>query len=137
MAMSSDSDLTALQPDILSLGISAFTSEHAKAQADIERHLRAHWWTRTGYEDEMDTTLLTESQFTRAAAYRVLSAYALPQLSTWQDGDRFSMMIAFYDAKYEEELSEILLDGVEYDYNQDSTVSVSEKTPKHELRLVR
>lgn len=138
MAMSTDSDLTALQPDILSLGISSFASEHARAQADIERHLRAHWWTRTGRSGEMDTTLLTESQFTRAAAYRVLSNYALPKLTKWkEEHDRFQLMIDWYQARYNEEMEVILLDGVEYDADDDSVVTVGEKRPLHTRRLAR
>ena len=40
MVMSVDTDLTAIQPDILSLGIVSFSGEHSKAKADIERRLR-------------------------------------------------------------------------------------------------
>lgn len=138
MAMSTDSDLSALQPDILSFGISDFTAEHAKAQADIERYLRGNWWNRTGRSGEMDATLLTDSQFTRAAAYRVLSNYALPQLTKWKDeNDRFQLMIEWYQARYKEELEAILMDGVEYDADEDSTVENGEKKPLHTRRLVR
>jgi hypothetical protein len=137
MAMSSDSDLTAIQPDILSLGITAFTSEHAKAQSDIERRLRREWFPKTGYSNEMDATLLTESQFTRAAAYLVLWKYALPQLSTWQEGDRFLEMISFYKTMYNDEFYGVLGDGVEYDANEDSAISISEKQPIHHGRLFR
>jgi len=137
MAMSQDSDLTAYVPDILSLGISAFTNEHARSQGDVERRLRADWWTKTGRSGEMDTTLLTESQWTRCAAYRVLSAYALPQLSTWRPDDRFTAMIEFYEAKYEEEFQSVLRDGVEYDYDEDSSIADSEKAPIHHGRLYR
>ena len=39
MAFSSDADLLNITPDILSFGIDSFSSEHAKAQADIERKI--------------------------------------------------------------------------------------------------
>jgi hypothetical protein len=141
MAMSSDSDLTTYQPDILGYGISAFTSYHAKAQADIERELRSVWYPKTGYSaEEMDEDLLTESQFARACAFRVLGWYALPQLTKWNtstDKDKFQNMMDHYRSAYFDELDSVIRDGVEYDANEDSTISVSEKRPVHHGRLFR
>lgn len=127
MAFSTDSDLTAIIPDILSLGISSFSGEHAKAEADIKREIRRRWWPRTGYSGEMDDTLLTDSQWTRANAYLVLWKYALPQLTNWVDGDRYREMLNFYRDMYAQELEAVFGDGVEYDRDEDGTVSDSEK----------
>jgi hypothetical protein len=137
MAFSTDSDLTALLPDILTLGISSFTDEHARAQADIEREIRNKWWDKTGFSGELNTALLTDSQWTRAAAYLVLWRYALPQLTNWVDGDRFQNMIEFYRARYSEEMDAIFRDGVEYDADNDSTVTNTEKQPRYSGRLFR
>ena len=140
MAMSQDSDLTALQPDILEFGISAFTSEHARAQADIERELRFKWWPLRGISGELDASLLTESQFTRAASYRVLGWYALPQLTKWETlgaEDRFQQMMSYYRSAYKQEFESVLQDGVEYDSNEDSSVATDEKRPFHFGRLQR
>jgi hypothetical protein len=137
MAFSTDSDLTALLPDILTLGISSFTDEHARAQADIEREIRNKWWDKTGFSGELNTALLTDSQWTRAAAYLVLWRYALPQLTNWVDGDRFQNMIEFYRARYAEEMDAIFRDGVEYDADNDSTVTNTEKQPRYSGRLFR
>ena len=113
MAFSNDTNLTDLLPDILTLGISSFADDHAKAQADIERELRIKWWPRKNIAGEMDNTKLTDSQFTRSASYLVLWRYALPQLTNWVDGDRFQGMIDFYKARYGEELESVLSDGVD------------------------
>ena len=137
MAFSTDSDLTALLPDILTLGISSFADEHARAQADIEREIRNKWWDKTGFSGELNTALLTDSQWTRAAAYLVLWRYALPQLTNWVDGDRFQNMIEFYRARYAEEMDAIFRDGVEYDADNDSTVTNTEKQPRYSGRLFR
>jgi hypothetical protein len=137
MAMSVDSNLTAIQPDILTLGILTFASEHAKAKADIERRLRREWWPSKRLSNEMNATLLTESQFTRTASYLVLWKYALPQLSTWVSDDRFKIMIDFYKGLYESEFNEVLEDGIEYDSDEDGLISVSEKLPTHFGRLTR
>ena len=137
MAFSTDSDLTAIQPDILSLGISDFSAEHAKAEADIKREIRSKWWPRTGYKGEMDDTLLTDSQWTRANAYLVLWKYALPQLTNWVDGDRFREMISFYRDLHSQEMESVFNDGVEYDFNEDGTIQNSEKDLTFEGRLTR
>lgn len=127
MAFSTDSDLTAIVPDILSLGIESFSGEHAKAEADIIRELRRRWWPRTSYKGELDATLLVDAQFTRANAYLVLWKYALPQLTNWVDGDRFREMITFYRDLYSQELEAILNDGVEYDFDEDGIIQNDEK----------
>ncbi len=137
MAMSQDSDLTALQPDILSLGISTFAASHTNAQADIERELRNAWWAKTGRTGELNSNKLTESQFTKCSSFLVLWKYALPKLSTWGDGDRFLEMIKFYRARFDEEFSQVLKDGVEYDADGDSSVANAEKVAIHHGRLTR
>lgn len=137
MAFSTDSDLTAIIPDILSLGISSFSDEHAKAEADIKREIRNRWWSRTGYAGELDDTLLTDTQWTRANAYLVIWKYAMPQLTNWVEGDRFREMQSFYRDLYNQELEAVFSDGVEYDYNEDGVIEDSEKDIRITGRLSR
>lgn len=137
MAFSTDTDLQAIVPDILSFGIASFADEHALAQADIERVIRNKWYPKLQLTSEMDATLLTDSQFTKAASYLVLWKYALPKLTNWVDGDRFQNMIDFYKSRYAEELESVLQDGVEYDANNDSVVTEAEKRPVIHGRLFR
>lgn len=129
MAFSNDTNLTDLLPDILTLGISSFADDHAKAQADIERELRIKWWPRKNIAGEMDNSKLTSTQFTMASAYLVLWRYALPQLTNWVEGDRFQSMIDFYKARYGEELEAVLADGVDYDADGDGVIKEDEKQP--------
>ncbi len=151
MAMSTDADLIKYQPDILTFGIDEFTNEHAKARDDILRKLRDEWWVRsrnvTNYDIsrslpslEMDDSKLTESQFERCAVYRVLSEYALPQLTKWNNEgseDRFQVMMMHYRKRYDEEFNSILRDGVLYDFDGDGTVEQTEKQPFHTRRIIR
>jgi uncharacterized Rmd1/YagE family protein len=151
MAMSTDADLIKYQPDILTFGIDEFTDEHAKARDDILRKLRDEWWVRsrnvTNYDIsrslpslEMDDSKLTESQFERCAVYRVLSEYALPQLTKWNNEgseDRFQVMMMHYRKRYDEEFNSILRDGVLYDFDGDGTVEQTEKQPFHTRRIIR
>lgn len=137
MAFSEDKDLVAIVPDILDLGIYSFADEHAKAEFDIKREIRAIWWPRTGRPGEMDEAQLTDSQWTRASAYLVLWKYALPQLTNWVDGDRFREMISFYRDLYNQELEKVFADGVEYDFDDDGTVQDDEKDIFITMRLNR
>jgi hypothetical protein len=136
MAFSTDTDLQEYLPDILDLGIDSFTEEHVKAKADIERELLAKWWVKKS-TGEMDTSLLTATQFKAASVYLVLWKYALPQLSNWVDGDRFLTMIDFYKSRYGEEMADIFAAGVEYDADDDGTVTQAEKASIGAGRLVR
>jgi hypothetical protein len=137
MAFSIDTDLQEVVPDILDFGIPSFADQHSLAQADIERVLRSKWYPKLQLESEMNSTLLTDSQFTKAAAYLVLWKYALPKLTNWVEGDRFQNMIEFYKSRYSEELESVLQDGVEYDKDQDSVISDEEKRPINHGRLYR
>ena len=141
MAFSTDQDLTAIIPDILSLGIENFADEHAKAEADIIREIRRRWWPRTAKKGEMNSTLLTESQWTRANAYLVLWKYALPQLTNWVGAgvgsDRFREMISFYRDLYGQEMESVLSDGVEYDFDEDGIIQDDEKDLYVAGRLIR
>lgn len=137
MAFSSDADLMDIVPDVLSFGIDSFSTDHAKAQADIERKIRADWWDKRGFSGELKPQYLTDSQWTRANAYLVLWKYALPQLTNWVDGDRFQGMIDFYKSRFAEEIEAVFKDGVEYDDDNNGTIDNDEKTPINDGRLVR
>jgi len=137
MTMSTDANLIEYLPEILNYGIDEFPAEHGRARDDILRRLRTEWWPKTSYtgiDNEMDSTKLTESQFTKCATYLVLADYALPQLTKWNsegEEDRFQVMMNHYQKKYEEEFNSILYDGVEYDSNDDGVVKDYEKETKH------
>ena len=137
MAFSTDADLMQISPDILSLGIDSFRQEHAKAQADIEREIRNRWWEKRGISGELIPSYLTDSQWSKTAAYLVLWKYALPQLTNWVDGDRFQNMISFYKSRYAEELEAVFQDGVEYDDDNSGTIEADEKLPVNHGRLIR
>ena len=142
---STDADLQFYQPDILEFGITSFTSPndyHAQAREDIERDLRDKWWGI--YQNnitrdiahlgsiEMDGTLLTDAQWKRCSVFRVIGFYATPQLTKFNSDDnkdRFQVMLDYYQQAYHAEFGAVLRDGVEYDDNNDGTVTTAEKEP--------
>ena len=142
-----DSDLLEYEPDILNLGIPEFQDLHQKSYYDINRLLEIDWWPRSTYRDynisrsaytTMDVTLLVDGQCKRAAVFHVLANYIYPRLSTFSpEGDIYREKMMYYKEKFSEEFTAELRKGVQYDFNQDSTIQTSEKQPVHFNRLVR
>ena len=152
MAFATRSSLIIYQPDIGDMGLSTGEQDAfvTQAIADVQRDIRNKWWSVFSANQrrnrsyvggiEIDLTLLTDAQWTRATVYRTLGYYICPALTKFNsDGeeDRFQMMGSFYRERYEDEFSDILRDGVEYDSNDDSSISDAEKASVHSLRLVR
>jgi len=148
------SDVQQYQPDIAEYGIASFDTQLQLAENDVIRQIRAEWWERyrhtVRYKDitkvttlELDSTKLTNSQWTRSVVYKALADYILPMLTKWKDpqggdgADTFQVKMDFYKSKYAEEFQAVLRDGVEYDEDGDASVTASEKEPIHHLRLVR
>lgn len=142
-----DTDLQEYEPDILNLGIPEFQDLHEKSYDDINRLIEIEWWPRASYRQyditrgtyaNINFDLLVDSQWKRAAVYHVLSHYIYPRLSTFSpEGDIYREKMEYYRAKFKEEFDLCLKQGVQYDYNADSTIEESEKVPVHFNRLVR
>lgn len=146
-----NSDLQAIQPDILGFGITDFGTQLQFAENDVLRKIRADWWERyrhqVRYKDitkvtsvEMTDTKLTDAQWKKSVVYMAMWKYILPQLTKWKeqgDMDSFQIQINFYRDRFEEEFNQVLKDGVEYDEDGGGTVSDSEKEAMHTNRLVR
>ena len=152
MAFATRSDLTVSQPDIGDMGLSTSQQDAyvTQAIADVQRDIRNRWWSvyqANKVRDrsyigsvEMENSKLTDSQWTRATVYRTLGFYICPALTKFNssgDEDRFQQMGSYYRTQYEDELQDILRDGVEYDQDGDSSIANSEKEAVHTLRLVR
>ena len=148
MAFATISSITEYEPDILNYGIPNFDDAITKAELDIKRYLRVNWWpsqqigrfdiTIVGFDAEMDETLLTDSQFNRAAVYCALGYYIYPRLSKFEPTlDVFQMKYDYYKKMYAEEIDMVIRDGVEYDVDNNNIVTAAEKTPNYFLRLKR
>ena len=142
-----DSDLQEYEPEILNLGIPEFQDLHEKSYDDINRLIEIDWWPRASYRqydisrgslNPINFSLLSDSQWKRAAVYHVLAYYIYPRLSTFSpEGDVYMEKMQYYKDKFKEELDLCFRQGVRYDYNEDSTIQDSEKQPVHFNRLVR
>jgi hypothetical protein len=143
-----DDNLREYEPQIGDFGIQSFKELHEKTYDDIIRLLNIEWFPRSEYGKfditiigtplRLSPSMLTASQFTRAACYHVLAYYVFPRLGTFDPaGDAFTEKMKYYKEKFREEFDLILKSGVEYDSDSSGTVSDSERQPFHFNRLVR
>ena len=138
MAYATNTQLTAVQPTIVNHGITDFTTQLTDAETDVKRYIEIEWYNKhfsQGFNQigkavgaEFDSTLLTDSQWTRATIYRALYAHILPLLSPFAvGGDTFREMIDYYRNRFHEEMDAEIAKGVEYDLNNDNVIQRSEK----------
>lgn len=143
-----DDNLIEYEPQIKEFGIQSFKDLHEKTYDDIIRLLNIDWFPKSEYgkfdlkvvgsANKLSPSMLTNSQFTRAACYHVLAYYIYPRLATFDPaGDAFTEKMKYYKEKFKEEFDLILRSGVEYDIDSSGNVSDSERQPFHFNRLVR
>lgn len=148
MSFATNEDLTDYMPDALEHGVADWSAELALAESDVQRDIKIRWFnvefgTGRTFPTQValpvfDAGLLTATQWTRATVYRAMYQYILPKLSTFRpEGDSFRERIDFYRTSYAEEMSAQLAAGVEYDFNDDGTVSEGEKYAIQQNRLFR
>ena len=93
-----NTSLQKIQPDILGFGVTTFEDQLQFAENDVIRRVREEWWERyrhtVRYKDitkitsvEMDSSKLTDSQWTQSVVYLCLWKYVYPILTKWRDPD--------------------------------------------------
>ncbi len=128
-------------------GVEDFTDELNKAESDVKRYIEVNWFKETYATKRklvgstvgsvFDATLLTETQWTHSTIYLAMYRYILPRLSPFRGDDSFSNQISFYKERYFEEIREEMAKGVEYDANDDGTVTEAEKHTHRKDRVYR
>ena len=128
MAFATNQILQDYVPDIFDHGVDDWTDELTKAEGDVVMQIRIQYWNKVNSRGSFDKTKLTESQWTRATVYRALSTHIMPKLSTFRVDDVFIEQIKFYKEQYEEEFNAQLGVGIEYDTNDDGSITDGEVT---------
>lgn len=137
MAFATDEDLVLYVHDIFDHGIDTWTDELVLAEDDVTNQIKIKWYNLEHSKSTFDKTLLTESQWNKATVYRALSAYILPKLSTFKLEDTFQEQMNFYKEQYADELNVQFQLGIEYDSNDDDTISSGEVNTFTQTRLYR
>lgn len=149
MSFATNEDLVDYYPTAMDHGVADWTAELTQAQEDVETLIKSRWFNKefdsgsaryrvVGGFPTYDPTKLTESQWTRATCFRALACYILPKLSTFRpEGDAFREQLNFFQSRFEEEFNLQLGAGVEYDVNDDNTISEGERFQVDQMRLYR
>jgi hypothetical protein len=147
MTFATNSDLLKYYTTVMDHGVVDWSAEIAEAQGDIENIVKAKWFfvefgsQRTRgmvIQPIFNPDLLVPAQWNKAVCYRALANYILPKLSTFRpEGDAFQKAVDFYDQRFDEEMDLQLSVGVQYDLNNDHTISEAEKFPTLTNRLYR
>ena len=149
MELITENDILEYVPDIHEYGIQDFSDMISKSENDIYRLLRIRWWpdvaskiyditlSDTSRYGEMDTNKLNPAELKLSTVYHVLAYYILPQLTKHEvDGDRFTNMIDFYKARFDEEF-DLMIRELHYDFDSDGVFENKERVHREQLKLVR
>lgn len=128
-------------------GVEDFTDELTKAESDVKRYIEVHWFNEsysmknrlvgTTVSATFDSTLLTDAQWKHSTIYLAMYKYILPRLSPFRENDSFTNQISFYKERYFEEIKEEMAKGVEYDSNDDGSISQGEIHQHKQDRVYR
>jgi hypothetical protein len=145
MAYATLNDLLLVEPTITEYGVLDWDAELARSETEINRILKVRWYQ--AYQRShasllnvaFDPTLLTASQFTQSTVYHALAYHIAPKLTQFSgaEPDKFQVMMQYYQGRFEHEMDLVLREGVEYDIDDNGTVSDSEKASVNSLRLQR
>jgi hypothetical protein len=143
MAYATIDDLLLVEPTITEYGVLDWAAELTRSEQEINRILQVRWYqsykTTKGVNSAFDASLLTPSQWTQATVYHALSYHISPKLTQFSgaEPDKFQVMMDYYAKRFEHEMDLCLRLGVEYDLDDNGTVSTVEKESLKGLRLTR
>lgn len=143
MAYATINDLLQVEPTITEYGVLDWDFELARSEQEINRILQVRWWqsyrNSKGLTVAFDPSLLTASQWRQATVYHALAYHISPKLTQFSgaEPDKFQVMMDYYSKRFEHEMDLCLRLGVEYDLDDNGTVSTAEKETTRGLRLVR
>jgi hypothetical protein len=142
MAYATLDDLLTVEENIQDYGHVDWDSELARSETEINRLLQVRWFPQyrkvRGNTITFDAALLTSTQWTQATVYHALAYHICPKLSQFSpENDKFQVMMTYYQGRFEHEMDLCLRLGVEYDLDDNNTVTSAEKTSLGGLRLVR
>ena len=137
-------DLLQVEPTITDYGVLDWDAELARSETELNRILQVRWflaYQKTQSNNlTFDAALLTASQWTQATVYHALAFHICPKLSKFETAgneDKFQVMMNYYQGRFEHEMDLCLRLGVEYDLDNNNTVTATEKQSLQGLKLVR
>jgi hypothetical protein len=137
-------DLLLVEPTITDYGVLDWDAELARSEVEVNRILQVRWFLAYQKTQSNNLTfnplLLTDTQWTQATVYHALAYHIAPKLTKFENAgaeDKFQVMMAYYQGRFEHEMDLCLRLGVEYDLDNNNTVTQEEQQSLQGLRLVR
>ena len=139
-----ESDLIKIRPSILELGVDSWSDQIVEAGDIIDRAIEANWYRRIAEENSVDwrTTLFDRDQLTnassqvrRAACYKTLELIFMYLMKHRVD-DAFEKQRKLFSELYLNEMRDVLISGLDYDWDDDGLSSDEISVPQVR-RLVR
>ena len=143
MAYATLDDLLLVEPTIQEYGNLDWDAELARSETEVNRILQVRWFTaykKQNGDITFNASLLTNSQWTQATVYHAMAFHIAPKLTKFEqqgNEDKFQIMMQYYQGRFEHEMDLCLRLGVEYDLDDNNTVTSAEKQSINSLKLVR
>jgi len=122
-----ESDLIAIRPKILELGVTDWDTQITEACNIMDRAIEVRWYRRIAEENSVDWRVTrfdrdllksSDTQLKRLACYKSLEL-AFMYLMKHRADDAFEKERKMFSELYKEELQEVLLSGLDYDWDDD------------------
>lgn len=144
MAYSTDADLVKIRPNIMDLGVDAWSDQHDEAALIIDRVIIARWYKTAASEysldwrdTEFDSTLVEDNTFLRLSCYKALELAYLYLMKESPKEDPFEREMKLFRDLYNQELELVLSTGIGYDWDASGAVADTEKYQSFPRRLSR
>jgi len=144
MAYATLDDLLQVEPNITEYGVLDWDIELERSELEINRVLRVRWYQQyqrqhpSQINQDMNIELLDSLQFTQATVYHALAYHIAPKLTQFTpEQDKFSVMMQYYQGRFEHEMDLILREGVRYDLDDNNTFEREETGRVNTMRLTR
>lgn len=141
---STDEHLIGVRPNILSLGVSDWTTHHVEAFDIINRILVGRWYKLVAAEygvdwreTPFDPELVDASQLVRLSSYKTLELAYLYLMKDAPEPDGFEREMKLFRDRFNAELQDILALGISYDWDDSGTIEAGEQFQEQTRRLYR
>lgn len=123
----SESDLITIRPKILNLGVTDWTDQIVEAGSIIDRAIDVRWYRRVAEDNDVDWRVYkfdrdllknVDTQLKRLACYKTFELCFMYLMKHRAD-DAFEKERKLFSELYKEELQEVLLSGLDYDWDDD------------------
>jgi hypothetical protein len=139
-------DLVKVRPDIMNYGVEDFSDQMEESEDIVERVIETQWYRNVALNYDIDwrstpfdsTLLLTATtQLRRVCVYKSLELIYLFLMKESKEPDAFERQCGTFKKLYQEEMSEVLRSGLDYDWDETGSLASDERLQPSVRRLYR